>query len=116
MLGSDFYTSAAWRHLRELALARDGSACTVARLLGGSCSDTLHVHHIEAPDGPDDPRALALDNLGTACSAHHPRWEALRRALVRSRDRASGRVRCPHRHVHAEARRACEARLARAAG
>lgn len=56
--------------------------------------------------------AYDLDNLGTTCARHHPKWEALRRAI------AAGRMtqkppRCTHRHASVEARLLCERRLAR---
>jgi hypothetical protein len=68
-----------WEEVRKRVLKRDGFRCTVSRLLGGECRGNLHVHHIvpRAEGGTDEG-----DNLGTACSRHHPRWEALRRALI----------------------------------
>lgn len=75
-----FYSTPAWRRVREQALARDGHRCTVSRLLGGACSGLLHVHHIEARrDRPD--LELDIDNVATTCALHHARWDALRRAL-----------------------------------
>lgn len=55
-----------------------------------------------------------VDNLGTVCAAHHPKWEALRRHLTGERDEPL--VRCPHRHRSAEARAICERRMARERG
>ena len=103
------YTSPRWLAARERALARDGERCTVSRLLGGRCGGTLHVHHIVPL--ADGGAPFDLDNLGTSCARHHPRWEALRRAVLGGRERA--RRRCPHRHTSREARRQCEARLNR---
>lgn len=110
-MDATFYTSPAWRDLRARALARDGNRCTVARLLGGTCSGLLHEHHID-PDG--DP--LDIDNVGTACASHHATWESLRRAIVRARDRREGRIRkCRHKHRYDHARRECAERRARRA-
>jgi hypothetical protein len=65
------------------------------------------VHHIVAAAVCPDP--LDVDNLATVCAAHHPKWEAVRRQLLRSRGWRS----CTHQHRHAEARRICERRLNR---
>ena len=99
-----FYSTAQWRMLREAARERDDNRCTVARLLGGYCHGTLHVHHIDRAGD-----LLDLDNLGTVCAHHHPRWEALRRAIVEGREQP--RRRCRHRHRTREARELCERRL-----
>jgi hypothetical protein len=78
------YSTAEWRRTRARAIERDRGTCTVSRLLGGRCSSgPLHVHHIIPLSEGGDP--LDLDNLGTSCSHHHPRWEALRRAIVNAR-------------------------------
>ena len=98
-----FYSSAEWRILREHVLERDGRRCTVSRLLGGECRGDLHVHHLDRHADALDP-----DNCGTVCAAHHPRWEAVRRAVLRGRPT---RRRCTHYHPYAEGRRLCEARL-----
>jgi hypothetical protein len=108
----NLYNSLLWRTVAARARARDGNRCTVSRLLGGACTGTLHVHHIVAVSegGPE----FDLENLGTVCAAHHPLWESLRRVLVR---RLTAPVpRCPHHHRSAEARKICEARLARLSG
>lgn len=108
---SGFYSSAEWRALRDRVRARDDNRCTVGRLLGGRCSGVLHVHHIEPVD--EHPElALDEDNCLTACASHHPRWEAVARALRL----ATGETlpRCPHRHVYATGRRECEERRRRA--
>lgn len=101
-----------WDEARAAALARDDHRCTVARWLGGRCTGPLHVHHIHALEDGGAP--FDLDNLGTACAAHHPMWEALRRVLVeRMFPAPPAPPRCTHRHVSAEARRICEENLAR---
>lgn len=112
-MGPDtFLSSAEWRDLRDRARARDGNRCTVARLLGGDCRGVLHVHHI-IPRSERPDLARSLDNLGTACASHHPRWEALARAL-----RVEQEIEvppCPHRHPYPAGRRACEEKRRRAA-
>lgn len=95
------YRSPEWAHVRELALARDADVCTVARLLGGDCSPVLHVHHLTREPG----RALDVDNVGTACARHHPKWEAVRRAVVARREPEIPP--CRHRHRYDHARREC---------
>lgn len=109
---TNLYSSLRWRAARSRALARDGHRCTVSRLLGGECTGRLHVHHIVAVSEGGEEFDLA--NLGTACAAHHPLWESLRRVLVRRLTAEAPR--CPHHHASAEARRICERRLARRAG
>jgi hypothetical protein len=110
MLAADFYTSPAWDELRTQALLRDRFSCTVARLLGGACAGTLHVHHI-VPVGEDESLALNLDNLATVCASHHPTWEALRRALLASQ--RSDLPPCGHRHPYPQGRIDCERRRRR---
>lgn len=105
---ASLYNTSRWRAASARARRRDGDRCTVSRLLGGSCSGRLHAHHVVRPE--DGGALYELDNLGTACAGHHPRWEALRRALER---RHVDRPRCPHAHRSEEARRICEERLAR---
>lgn len=110
----NLYNTLHWRVVRSRALARDGNACTVARLIGGACSaGPLHAHHIVPVSEGGAP--LDEDNVATTCSAHHPQWEALRRLLVRRllEPENAAPPRCPHTHRSAEARRQCEARLAR---
>lgn len=103
------YHTQDWNKARAYVLDRDGALCTVARLLGGHCHGLLHVHHVVplASGGA----AYDPDNLATVCAGHHPKWEALRRALIE--ERAPRWRRCRHRHVTAEARRLCEERLNR---
>lgn len=108
-----FYDSPEWRELRGRVIARDGSRCTVARLLGGACAGTLHVHHIEPVAERYDLR-LDEDNCATACASHHPRWEALRRAIVNVRNPTLPP--CGHRHPYREGRVQCERRRMREAG
>ena len=103
------YSTILWHAARARALERDRSRCTVSRLLGGRCAGPLHVHHLVRPQ--DGGERYALDNLGTACAAHHAQWEALRRQISRRRESR----RCPHRHASREARELCEARLTRLA-
>lgn len=105
------YSTLRWRVARRRALERDGNRCTIGRLTGEPCSGaSLHVHHI-VPVG-DGGALFDLDNLGTTCASHHPRWEAIRRTLLGLESPRP--VRCPHKHRTAEGRRICEARLARA--
>lgn len=109
-----FYTSPEWVTLRDLIVARDRFRCTVGRLLGGACSNTLHVHHLI---GIDDDFGLALDpeNLATVCAHHHPKWEAVRRAVLRSR--GTNEVgECNHYHPYPAGREACRRRRARERG
>lgn len=107
-----FLSSAEWLAARDRALARDASRCLVGRLLGGDCRGVLHVHHI-IPRSVAPGLALVDENLGTVCAAHHPRWEALARAL---RSLSGIEVKpCPHRHPYPSGRRACEERRRREA-
>jgi hypothetical protein len=105
------YDTLQWQVARKRALVRDQKRCTVSRLLGGDCTGRLHVHHIVAVS--EGGALYELENLGTACAAHHPFWESLRRVLVRKLTAEAPR--CPHHHASAEARRLCETRLARRA-
>lgn len=93
-----------WDEIRARVIARDGSRCTVGWLLGGACSEVLHVHHIvPREDGGSDE----MTNLLTACERHHPMVEAVRREVLHRR----GWRRCPHEHRYPGAREACERRL-----
>lgn len=105
---ASIYHSPEWATARAAALGRDGNRCTVARLIGGECHATLDVHHIVpvAEGGSHD-----LDNLITACHAHHPMLERLRRFLLRE----PARRRCPHYHPYPGGREACERKLNAAA-
>lgn len=106
------YRTTEWRTVAARAKARDGHRCTVARLLGGSCSKRLHAHHLVPVS--EGGAAFDLENVITACASHHPRLEALRRAIHEGR--ATRLRRCPHRHRYEFAREMCERRLnARAA-
>lgn len=103
-LSDSFYSSPEWRAVRDHVLDRDGGRCTVARLLGGKCRGSLHVHHIEKrADRPD----LELDetNLATVCAGHHPTWEALRTFVTRARRPLPP---CKHRHPYREGREQCD--------
>lgn len=105
------YSTPAWDAVRSAALRRDGHRCSVARLLGGRCTLTLHVHHLQPIE--DGGPMLDLDNLITVCARHHPKVEAVRRAILARREpRARS---CRHRHVTPEARALCEAKLNAAA-
>lgn len=106
-MNSDLYSTLAWRIASARARQRDGDRCTVARLIGGSCSDLLHVHHLVPVSAGG--AALDLDNLATVCSRHHPMLEAMRREIVTRREPR----RCPHHHPYEEGRLLCEARLNR---
>jgi hypothetical protein len=107
-----FYRTTEWRDLAARAKARDGHRCTVARLLGGSCSDTLHAHHL-VPVGEGGPSLPDLDGIVTACASHHPTLHALRR-FVRARKEPKIRP-CRHQHRYDHARRLCRERRLREA-
>lgn len=110
----NIYSDPRWRSTRHAALERDGRRCTVARFLGGECSHgPLHGHHIVPV--ADGGAPFDVDNVGTVCASHHPKWEKLRRALADDRQPEPVRPRCPHYHRTVEARLICEARLARQA-
>lgn len=100
-----FYNSPEWAAARELAKARDGHRCSIARLLGGDCHERLDVHHLQSVEERPD-LALDLDNLLTVCASHHPTLEAVRRILriIRLIDLPP----CGHRHPYAQGRRDCE--------
>ena len=102
-----FLHSPEWYAARDAARARDGSRCSVGRLLGGSCSGVLHVNHI-VPRSRRPELALDLDNLGTCCASHHPMWEAFARAirLLRLEELPP----CRHVHPYREGRLQCERR------
>jgi hypothetical protein len=89
------YSTAEWLDLSARAKARDGHRCTVARLLGGPCSDTLHAHHL-IPVSEGGPELPDLDGVITACASHHPVLEALRRFIL---GRRRPKIR-PCRHLH----------------
>lgn len=107
-MAGDVYSTLQWEQVRTTALTRDRGRCTIARLLGGPCGDALHAHHIQSVDDRPD-LAFDLDNVATTCDRHHPKWEAVRRAVVRVR----GWKNCPHKHTTREGRIQCEARLNR---
>lgn len=110
---TDLYGTLRWRNVRAQAIARDDGRCTVSRLLGGPCShEPLHAHHIIAV--AEGGAVYDLENVATTCEVHHPMWESLRRVLVTRL--LAPPPRCPHQHRSAEARRQCEARLARRRG
>lgn len=108
----NIYSSPEWQRARDAALLRDGHRCTVARFFAGDCTDVLHVHHIVPL--VDGGAPFALKNLGTTCSRHHRMWEVLRQEIARNlSDDLYHRVTCRHQHRSSEARRQCEARMAR---
>jgi hypothetical protein len=107
-----FYSTAEWLALRDRVRARDGGRCTVARLLGGACAGTVHVHHIEPrADRPD--LELDDDNCASVCASHHPKWEAMRRFIERSRRELPP---CGHQHIYASGRAECDRRRAKKLG
>lgn len=106
MTRSEFYNSPEWEALSERVRERDGNRCTLAWLLGGPCHPRLDVHHIEPREERPD-LALEDSNCVTACAAHHPMLEALRRQILHRR----APRRCPHRHTNRAGREACERRL-----
>lgn len=98
------YSTPEWLDLAARAKARDGHRCTVARLLGGPCSQTLHAHHL-IPISDGGPEIPDLDGVITTCSKHHPVLEALRRYLL---GRRAPKVKpCRHVHRYDIARREC---------
>jgi len=116
-MAASIYSTSRWRTARADALRRDDGRCTVARLLGGACSLTIQVHHIDAL--ADGGAPFDLDNLATVCSAHHPTWEAIRRAVVRARRSADPLAVEPcrsHAHRTLEARIICARNRARQRG
>ena len=101
------YTDPRWQPFRTAVLQRDNHQCTVARLLGGDCHTTLHIHHltpVSEGGAPFDPA-----NATTVCAIHHPQVEALRRALLERR--LPARRRCRHTHPYRYGREECERRL-----
>ena len=107
------YSTSDWKHLAALAKERDGHRCSVSRILGGLCTDTLHAHHLIPIRDGGDPLP-DLDGVITTCSAHHPTLEALRRFVVERRERKIPP--CRHQHRYDHARRMCRARRLREAG
>lgn len=111
-MSSSIYNTLRWQLARARTISRDEGRCTVSRLLGGECSSgTPHVHHIRPVSEGGAP--YEETNLATVCPAHHPVWEALRRRLLAAEAHEDAAPRCSHFHRTAEARRQCEARMAR---
>lgn len=104
------YSTPEWRDLRERVLARDGHRCTVARLLGGLCTDRLDVHHL-IPVEEGGEMLPDLDGLVTACSAHHRTLHALRRFVMRRR--RIDLPPCRHQHRYQAGRDECRERRLR---
>lgn len=107
----EVYDSPEWAAVRERVLARDRRRCVLAWLVGGACSGPLHVHHVEPIEERPD-LAFDVDNLVSACGAHHPTLEAFRRFR---RAKVRGWRSCPHAHPTRAGREACERRLNRVA-
>ncbi len=85
-MDTGFYTSAAWRRVREAVLQRDNRACQAGRLLGGPCSSDLHAHHVVPVAVCTDP--LDMENLVTVCGQHHRALDQARRTVQRGRANA----------------------------
>lgn len=109
------YDSPAWQRTREIVLARDGSRCTIARLIGGDCHPRLDCHHLVPVSEGGDP--FDPENVVTACASHHPMIEAFRRRFIAAflTSPEPTRIRCRHQHRYPGAREECERRLARLA-
>lgn len=107
-MDAQFYGSREWADVRRRALERDGNRCTISRLVGGACSGSLHGHHLDVDGNP-----LDLDNVISVCASHHPKIEAVRRAVLHYQRAFTADVTCPHKHPTAEGRRICEERRAR---
>jgi len=106
---ADIYNTSLWADVRASVIARDHGTCSVARLIGGTCSaGPLHVHHLTPLSDGGDP--YDEDNCLTSCARHHPQVEALRRYVLARREPRP--VRCYHLHRTREAREQCERRLA----
>ena len=68
-----FYSSGAWKHVRDLAGKRDHYLCQDC-LKAGRVTPAEIVHHIVelTPDNINDPDvALSLDNLVSVCRECH---------------------------------------------
>lgn len=109
---ANFYNSPEWVEVRDLVRSRDANRCTVARLLGGSCSGVLHVHHI-VPRTESPELALDPQNCATACAGHHRIWESVRLFVVRSRRSLPP---CRHNHRYRSGRIECDRRRAKRLG
>jgi len=101
------YSDPEWLDLAARAKARDGHRCTVARLLGGSCSGTLHAHHL-IPMSEGGPFLPDLEGVITTCAGHHRVLHALRSFVARRMTRKPRP--CRHDHRYDIARRECRRR------
>lgn len=75
-----FYSSGAWKKVRELAKKRDHYLC-VDCLREGKITPAEEVHHIIAltPQNVNDPSvALNLSNLKSLCRECHKRYDPKR--------------------------------------
>lgn len=75
-----FYSSGAWKHVRELAKKRDHYLC-VDCLREGKVTPAEEVHHIIplTPENIGDPMiALRLDNLKSLCRECHKKYDPKR--------------------------------------
>ena len=76
----EFYSSKAWKQVRELAKKRDHYLC-VDCLRAGRLTAAEEVHHIIAltPENIHDPMvALRLDNLKSLCRECHKKYDPKR--------------------------------------
>lgn len=80
-----FYKSAAWKHLRDLAMSRDAGLC-VDCLKAGRVTPAEEVHHIKpiTRENITDPSiTLNLDNLVSVCrECHKTRHSARTRRYI----------------------------------
>lgn len=110
----EIYSTPEWLDLSARAKARDGYRCTVARLLGGECSGTLHGHHL-IPVSEGGPEIPDLDGVVTACAGHHRTLHALREFVVYRRAVEIPPCRCRGGHRYQVGRVECrKRRMARA--
>lgn len=75
-----FYSSGAWKQIRELAKKRDHYLC-VDCLRNGKITPAEEVHHIIplTPDNINDPMiALRLENLKSLCRECHKKYDPKR--------------------------------------
>ena len=92
----EFYSSGAWKKVRELAKQRDHYLC-VDCLRAGKITPAEEVHHIIQlnPQNIHDPNiTLRLDNLKSLCRECHKRYDP-KRVPRRYKVDEFGRVRIP---------------------
>lgn len=76
----EFYSSGAWKKVREIAKQRDHYLC-VDCLRAGRLTAAEEVHHIIplTPENVTDPRiALRLENLKSLCRECHKKYDPKR--------------------------------------